>query len=101
MKHSDSSSQANTLLQQILLPLWQTDLFNLSKEDTESLNFSILQNAYLLSKLFNTEEKLKWLQSHQEKFREIVKESFFNKDQYIDENYEDLEKRLEECMCSG
>ena len=92
------NSKTKETLLDTLLPLWKTNLFTLSEEDTNALNFSILQNVNMISKLFDTEEKLQWLKNHKTDFRKLVKECFFNKDHFLYENYQILERRLEECF---
>lgn len=98
MNQKTLNSKAKEALTDTLLPLWKTNLFTLSEEDTDTLNFSILQNVNMISKLFDTEEKLQWLKNHKTVFRKLVKECFFNKDHFLYENYQILERRLEECF---
>lgn len=101
MKQNGKDSETVALLRDVLLPLWKTSLFTPTEEDLCSMNYSIIQNIYLISNLFDTAAKLKWLQEHRDIFREIVKETFFNKDCFINENYEALEQKLKEYLKEG
>lgn len=92
------TSEAIQLLQDTLLPLWETSLFTPTKADASCLNYSLIQNVYLISKLFDTPEKINWLKENSEKFKNLIQDTLFDKSHFITENYEILERRLEECM---
>ena len=89
----------NKIINNILSPIILNGS-TISSNDSPSVVFSIINNAIAISKFFDTTEKEDWLDTHQDKLKELIQDTLFDKNHFITENYEVLERRLEECMSS-
>lgn len=68
------------------------------EEESPCITFTVAANASIISKFFDTTEKEDWLDTHQDKLKELIQDTLFDKTHFVTENYEILKRRLEECM---
>lgn len=101
-QHSEELEKllVNKIINNILSPIILNGS-KISSDDSPSVVFSIINNAIAISKFFDTPEKENWLDTHQDKLKELIQDTLFDKNHFITENYEILERRLEECMSSS
>ena len=90
----------NKIINNILFPIILNGS-TISSNDSPSVVFSIINNAIAISKFFDTPEKENWLDAHQDKLKELIQDTLFDKTHFVTENYKILERRLEECMSSS
>lgn len=88
-----------TKIYNLLLTLFPVNT-DLSDEEASCIYFSISTNASMIKNLFNTPEKKSWLAQNTNKLKDLIQEILFDKKHFITENYEILERRLNECMNS-
>ena len=100
-QHSEELEKllVNKIINNILSPIILNGS-TISSSDSPSVVFSIINNAIAVSKFFDTPEKENWLDTHQDKLKELIQDTLFDKNHFITENYEILERRLEKCMSS-
>lgn len=101
-QHSEELEEllVNKIINNILSPIILNGS-TISSDDSPSVVFSITNNAIAISKFFDTPKKENWLDTHQDKLKELIQDTLFDKNHFITENYEVLERRLEECMSSS
>lgn len=97
IQNSQSEEKQFLKIYNILSSILYTNVI-FSETENLCITYSLELNAKLISKIFSTPKRIKWLNNNEDKLKTLIETTLLDKDHFITENYKMLERRIEECI---